>query len=178
MTDEIKRNPEILTCTEPSIVVAGNGLSGISAVLSLNQCGHHVRWVSPTIKKFDNFWPESVQLSGLLSLNKLVEIEPILKKCAIPVSSHYSCWGSTHLTQQPVSLNGAHQKDLILIDKQKLIHQLQLATHTEKIIRQSSKIRTITQCRGEFTGKTREGASFKRRFISDATGAISVLLHT
>lgn len=178
MTDEIKRIPEILTCTEPSIVVAGNGLSGISAVLSLNQCGHHVRWVSPAMKEFDSLWPESVQLSGLLSLDKLVEIEPILKKCAIRVSSHYSCWGSTHLTQRPVSLNGAHQKDLILIDKQKLIHQLQLAMNTEKIIRQSSRIRTITQNSGEFTGETREGVTFKSRFIINATGANSSLHYT
>jgi flavin-dependent dehydrogenase len=167
-----------MTCTEPSIVVAGNGLSGICAVLSLNQCGHHVRWISPAIKECDGLWPESVQLSGLLSLDKLVEIEPILDKCAIPVSSHYSCWGSTHLTQRPVSFNGAHQKNLILIDKQKLIHQLQLATNTKKIIRQSSRIRTITKDRGAFTGKTREGKIFRSRFIIDATGANSALRHT
>jgi flavin-dependent dehydrogenase len=178
MTDESKKNAEILTFTERSIVVAGNGLSGTSAVLSLNQLGHQVRWLAPEIKEFDRNWPESVQLSGLLSLDKLVEIEPILKKCAIPVSSHYSCWGSTHLTQRLVSFNGAYEKDLILIDKQRLIHQLQLATNTENINRQSSKIRSFTQDRGAFIGELRDGESFKSRCAIDATGANSALLHS
>ena len=164
-----------MTCTKSSIVVAGNGLSGISAVLSLNQLGHHVRWIAPAIKELDSHWPESVQLSGLLSLDKLVEIEPILKKCAIPISSHYSCWGSTHLTQRLGRFNGAHQKDLILIDKQRLIHELQLATNTENINRQSSKIRSLKQDREELTGKLRNGESFRSRFVIDATGARSAL---
>ena len=167
-----------MTCTKSNIVVAGNGLSGTSAVLSLNQRGHHVRWIAPASKELDSHWPESVQLSGLLSLDKLVEIEPILKKCAIPVSSHYSCWGSTQLTQRLCSFNGADQKDLILIDKQSLIHQLQLATNTENINRQSSKIRSFTQDREELTGKLRNGESFRSRFVIDATGASSALRHS
>lgn len=167
-----------MTSTEPSIVVAGNGLSGISAVLSLSQRGHHIRWISPAIKESDNHWPESIQLSGLLSLGELVEIEPILKKCTIPLSSHYSCWGSTHLTQQLVSSKRADQRDLILLDKQKLMRQLQQAMDIQNIIKQSGKIRTITRDRGEFTVKLREGETFKGRFLIDATGANSSLRHS
>ena len=147
-------------------------------MLSLNQLGYQVSWVAPAIKELDSHWPESLQLSGLHSLDQLVEIEPILNKCAIPVSSHYSCWGSTHLTQRLVSFNGAHEKDLILIDKHRLIHQLQLATDTENINRQLSKIRSFTLDKGEFTGELRDGKSFTSRFAIDATGASSALRHS
>lgn len=116
------------------IIVAGNGLSGISTVVSLSQKGHSVTWINQDRNASDIPWTESIQLRSLDYLSNFIDLKNILQTTNIPQVPHFSCWGSNELTQKHIASKPSGKNDLILIDKAEFVRLIKKSLNHQPAI--------------------------------------------
>ena len=157
------------------VTVIGNGLSGITATLSLIDRKQPVTWISQKNAPISTNWPESIQLSGLQSLSSIIDIQKILSHCVIPISTHFSCWGSPFLKQEFTSLNSKNPKKLLLIDKHTLINELNKELHSLDALSIPRRVKKVIKGKQCFELTLNDGSSLKSDVLIDATGSNSDL---
>ena len=155
------------------IIVAGNGLSGISTVVSLSQKGHSVTWIDQDRNASDIPWTESIQLRSLDYLSNFIDLKNILQTTNIPQVSHFSCWGSNELIQKHIDSRPSSKKDLILIDKAEFVRLIKKSLNYQPVI--SGKVKKIIRKDGYCEVEMSENRFLRCHTFVDSTGSSSKL---
>lgn len=155
------------------IIVAGNGLSGISTVVSLSQKGHSVTWIDQDRNASDIPWTESIQLRSLDYLSNFIDLKNILQTTNIPQVSHFSCWGSNELIQKHIDSKPSSKNDLILIDKAEFVRLIKKSLNYQPVI--SGKVKKIIRKDGYCEVEMSDNRIFRCHTFVDSTGSSSKL---
>jgi flavin-dependent dehydrogenase len=156
------------------IIVAGNGLSGISTVVSLSQKGHSVTWINEGRKESNIPWTESIQLRSLDYLSNFVDLKNILQATNIPQDSNFSCWGSDELIQKHITSKASHEEDLILIDKAEFVRLIKKNLNYQQAI--SGRVKKIIRKDGYCEVEISDNRILRCHTFVDSTGSSSKLL--